>query len=177
MDLDNRSCINHLVHMLSYLSQLVTLNRCYNLLSLCRRIAVECFSLNDKKRTVIDIDRFLSTFQRASKNIPSEFKLMMAINLYGVNLVDPITIDLAGLYNCKGRYNKGAANWHSQPFPHSPLIRLYGWQGSREELAEKIFNSLTHIWFSKLTIIGWDDGVSLDWRQTIIWTDAGILLT
>ena len=140
MDLDNRSCTNHLVHMLSYLSQLVTLNRCYNFISLCRRIAVECFCVNDKKRTVIDIDRFLSTIQRASKNIPSEFKLMMAINLYGINLVDPITTE--------ERYNKGAANWHSQPFPHSPLIRLYGWQGPREELAEKIFNSLTHIWFS-----------------------------
>ena len=35
---------------------------------------------------------------------------------------------------------------------------------------------VTHIWFSKLTIIGSDNGLSPDWRQTIIWTNAGILI-
>ena len=33
-----------------------------------------------------------------------------------------------------------------------------------------------HICVSKLTIIGADNGLSLGWRQAIIWTNAGILL-
>ena len=32
-----------------------------------------------------------------------------------------------------------------------------------------------HICVSKLTIIGSDNGLSPDWRQAIIWTNAGIL--
>ena len=36
---------------------------------------------------------------------------------------------------------------------------------------------MTHICNSKLTIIGSDNGVSPGWRQTIIWTNAEILLT
>ena len=35
----------------------------------------------------------------------------------------------------------------------------------------------THICVSKLTIIGWDNGLSPGRRQAIIWTSAGILLT
>ena len=35
---------------------------------------------------------------------------------------------------------------------------------------------VTHICVSKLTIIGSDNGLSPDWRQAIIWTNAGILL-
>ena len=34
----------------------------------------------------------------------------------------------------------------------------------------------THICVSKLNIIGSDNGLSPDWRQAIIWTNAGILL-
>ena len=36
---------------------------------------------------------------------------------------------------------------------------------------------VTHICISKLSIIGSDNGLSSDRRQTIIWTNAGILLT
>ena len=35
---------------------------------------------------------------------------------------------------------------------------------------------VTHIWVSKLTIIGSDNGLSPGGRQSIIWTNAGILL-
>ena len=35
---------------------------------------------------------------------------------------------------------------------------------------------VTHICVNKLTIIGWDNGLSPDRRQAIIWTNAGILL-
>ena len=35
---------------------------------------------------------------------------------------------------------------------------------------------MTHIWVSKLTIIGSDNGLSPSRRQAIIWTNAGILL-
>ena len=35
---------------------------------------------------------------------------------------------------------------------------------------------VTHICVSKLTIIGWDNGLSPAWRQAIIWTNEGILL-
>ena len=35
---------------------------------------------------------------------------------------------------------------------------------------------MTHICISKLTIIGSDNGLSPDWRQAIIWTNAGLLL-
>ena len=35
---------------------------------------------------------------------------------------------------------------------------------------------MTHICVSKLTIIGSDNGLSPDWRQAIIWINAGILL-
>ena len=35
---------------------------------------------------------------------------------------------------------------------------------------------VTHIWINKLTIIGSNNGLSPGWRQTIIWTNAGILL-
>ena len=34
---------------------------------------------------------------------------------------------------------------------------------------------VTHICVNKLTITGSDNGLSPDWRQAIIWTDAGIL--
>ena len=34
---------------------------------------------------------------------------------------------------------------------------------------------VTHIWVSKLTIIGSDNGLSPDRRQALIWTNAGIL--
>ena len=36
---------------------------------------------------------------------------------------------------------------------------------------------VTHIGVGKLTVIGSDNGLSLRWRQAIIWTNAGILLT
>ena len=36
---------------------------------------------------------------------------------------------------------------------------------------------MTHIWVSKLTIIGSDNGLAPGRRQTIIWTNDGILLT
>ena len=35
---------------------------------------------------------------------------------------------------------------------------------------------VTHICVTKLTIIGSDNGLSPDWRQVIIWTNAGSLL-
>ena len=35
---------------------------------------------------------------------------------------------------------------------------------------------MTHIWGTKLTIIGSDNGLSPGRRQAIIWTNAGILL-
>ena len=35
---------------------------------------------------------------------------------------------------------------------------------------------VTHIWVSKLTIIGSDNGLSPGRRQAIVWTNAGILL-
>ena len=35
---------------------------------------------------------------------------------------------------------------------------------------------MTHIYVSKLTIIGSDNGLSPDRRQAIIWTNAGLLL-
>ena len=35
---------------------------------------------------------------------------------------------------------------------------------------------MTHICVGKLTTIGSDSGLSLGWRQSIIWTNAGILL-
>ena len=35
---------------------------------------------------------------------------------------------------------------------------------------------MTHICVSKLTIIGSDNGLAPGWRQTIIWTNDGILL-
>ena len=35
---------------------------------------------------------------------------------------------------------------------------------------------VTHIFVSKLTIIGSDNGLSPDRRQAIIWTNAGLLL-
>ena len=35
---------------------------------------------------------------------------------------------------------------------------------------------MTHICISKLTIIGSDNGLSPDWHQAIIWTNAEILL-
>ena len=35
---------------------------------------------------------------------------------------------------------------------------------------------VTHICISKLTIIGWVNGLSPAWRQAIIWTNEGILL-
>ena len=35
---------------------------------------------------------------------------------------------------------------------------------------------VTHIWVSKLAIIGSDNGLSPDRRQAIVWTNAGILL-
>ena len=38
------------------------------------------------------------------------------------------------------------------------------------------WGQVTHICISKLTIIGWDNGLSPDWRQAIISTDDGILL-
>ena len=36
---------------------------------------------------------------------------------------------------------------------------------------------MTHICVSRVTIIGSDNGLSPGWRQAIIWTNAGILLT
>ena len=36
---------------------------------------------------------------------------------------------------------------------------------------------VTHICISKLNIIGSDNGLSPGWRQAIIWTNTGILLT
>ena len=38
------------------------------------------------------------------------------------------------------------------------------------------WGQVTHICVSKLTIIGSDNGLSPDWRQAIIWTNAGISL-
>ena len=35
---------------------------------------------------------------------------------------------------------------------------------------------LMHIYISKLTIIGLDNGLPPGWRQAITWTNAGILL-
>ena len=43
-------------------------------------------------------------------------------------------------------------------------------------LLQTHWGRVTHIWVSKLTIIGSGDGLSPGWPQAIIWTDAGILL-
>ena len=39
-----------------------------------------------------------------------------------------------------------------------------------------LWGRVTHVWVSKLTIIGSDNGLSLGRHQAIIWTDAGMLL-
>ena len=38
------------------------------------------------------------------------------------------------------------------------------------------WSRVTHIYVSKLTIIGSDNGLSPDWCQAIIWTNAGLLI-
>ena len=50
------------------------------------------------------------------------------------------------------------------PMDYSRLFPLIHW------------GRVTHICVSKLTIIGSDNGLSPDWRQAIIWTNAGLLL-
>ena len=47
-------------------------------------------------------------------------------------------------------------------FPVSNELTHWGW--------------VTHIYISKLTIIGSDNGLSPGRRQTIIWTNDGVLL-
>ena len=51
--------------------------------------------------------------------------------------------------------------FHSN-FPGANELTHWGW--------------VMHIFLSKLTIIGSDNGLSPSWCQAIIWTDAGILL-
>ena len=54
--------------------------------------------------------------------------------------------------------------------PHTYISRTYS--------IHVVINSLrpTHICVIKLTVIGSDNGLSPEWRQAIIWTNAGILL-
>ena len=48
------------------------------------------------------------------------------------------------------------------------------WKSIHQHLTH--WGRVTHICVSKPTIIGSDNGLSPDWRQAIIWTNAGILL-
>ena len=53
--------------------------------------------------------------------------------------------------------------------------------GERKDLCIELaclthWGRVTHICVNKLTIIGWDNGLSPGRRQAIIWTNAGILL-
>ena len=47
---------------------------------------------------------------------------------------------------------------------------------SMDETDQRCWGRVTHICVNKLTILGSDNGLSPDRRQTIIWTNAGILL-
>ena len=46
----------------------------------------------------------------------------------------------------------------------------------RPDITLTHWGRVTHIWVGKLTIIASDNGLSPSWHQTIIWTNAGILL-
>ena len=48
--------------------------------------------------------------------------------------------------------------------------------GSRVRQLRPHWGQVTHICVVKLTIIGSNNGLSPEWRQAIIWTNAGILL-
>ena len=50
------------------------------------------------------------------------------------------------------------------------------WSNHFNTEAHAHWGRVKHIWVSKLTIIGSDDGLSPGRRQAIIWTNAGILL-
>ena len=51
------------------------------------------------------------------------------------------------------------------------------WKALLSELQQLIhWGRVTHICVSKLTTIGWDNGLPPDRRQAIIWTNAGFLL-
>ena len=50
------------------------------------------------------------------------------------------------------------------------------WMGQKTKTLLTHWGRVTHIWVSKLTVIGSDNGLSPGWRQAIIWTNAGILL-
>ena len=55
--------------------------------------------------------------------------------------------------------------WHSQIYTKTVAFRhLTHW------------GRVTHIWVSKLTITGSDNGLSPGRRQAVIWTNAGIML-
>ena len=60
---------------------------------------------------------------------------------------------------------------------HEPLSNTYMVLcASLHPLLLTHWGRVTHICISKLTIIGSDNGLSPDWRQAIIWTNAGLLL-
>ena len=65
--------------------------------------------------------------------------------------------------------------WKSAFFKGIPLIVTT--KSSKANLNPLThWGRVTHICVSNLTIIGSDNGLSPDWRQAIIWTNAGIFL-
>ena len=56
-------------------------------------------------------------------------------------------------------------------------VQVLDFNGSLTAVELTHLGRVTHICVSKLTIIGSDNGLSPGWRQAIIWTNAGILLT
>ena len=54
-------------------------------------------------------------------------------------------------------------------------LNMEGWRLNEPNLSLIHWGRVTHICGGNLTIIGSDNGLSPDRRQTIIWTNAGIL--
>ena len=65
--------------------------------------------------------------------------------------------------------------WHSSESNSTVSVILYNEsEDGTSELTH--WGWVTHIWVSKLTIIGLDNGLLPGWCQAIIWTNAGIWL-
>ena len=52
----------------------------------------------------------------------------------------------------------------------------YAWASNSGILCLTHWGRVTHIWVSKVTSIGSDNGLSPDWHQAIVWTNSEILL-
>ena len=75
----------------------------------------------------------------------------MTRNIFGLGFGATYIIGSAGMFNCS----------------YLPVILT---------LFKTHWGRVTHICVSKLTIIGWDNGLSPGWHQAIIWTNTEILL-